>query len=198
MCGRAGQPCSSAAGSLVCTGWQVCSLPRQPPPVETSGSMSIIASGSSPRVRADSRLGAARRSALGPRLDSPASSSSPCWWASPAHRPARICVTLPLMVHATMVDPDRSGATAPSAPTAPTAVLECRRPRRRHPHHRRRRRRPRPRRRHPGRRGPRRRRRLRRPLSRRPLRRRPLRRPCRRRPCRRRPRRSRIRRGPRR
>lgn len=62
-----------AAGSVACTG----SVPRQPPPVATSGSTGIIASGSSPRVRADSRHGAARRAALGPRLGTPASSSSP-------------------------------------------------------------------------------------------------------------------------
>jgi len=39
--------------------------------------LGLIASGSSPLLRADPRLGAARRSALGPRLDWPASSSSP-------------------------------------------------------------------------------------------------------------------------
>ena len=39
--------------------------------------LGLIVSGSSPLLRADPRLGAARRSALGPRLDSPASSASP-------------------------------------------------------------------------------------------------------------------------
>ena len=39
--------------------------------------LGLIVSGSSPLLRADPRLGAARRSASGPRLDSPASSSSP-------------------------------------------------------------------------------------------------------------------------
>jgi hypothetical protein len=38
--------------------------------------LGLIASGSSPLLRADPRLGAAGRSALGPRLDRPASSSS--------------------------------------------------------------------------------------------------------------------------
>jgi hypothetical protein len=39
--------------------------------------LGLIVSVLSPLLRADPRIGAARRSALGPRLDSPASSSSP-------------------------------------------------------------------------------------------------------------------------
>jgi hypothetical protein len=84
-----------------------------------------------PLSSANPLLSAVPWPALGPCHDSCPSSSSPCWWASPAHRTARTRANSQGILSATMADPDLCIRGAASAPTASIAVFECRRRRRR-------------------------------------------------------------------